>query len=66
MNKIDNILNMIKQFRKAKLLTQSDVAQRLGVERSTYARKENGNIPFTLKEFLLIADILNISPVSFF
>jgi len=42
------------------------MAKELGLERSTYARKEKGKIPLTLKEFLLISEILEIRPESFF
>lgn len=66
MKKLKNILYQIKHMRKAKCLTQADMAERLGVERTTYVRKESGAIPVTLKEFLLIADILNIPPEYFF
>jgi len=65
MKKLDDILCKIKHMRKAKYLTPADMAERLGVERTTYIRKESGDIPVTLKEFLLIADILNIPPEYF-
>jgi len=63
---LDRILHQIALIRRSKEYTQARMAKELGLERSTYARKEKGKIPLTLKEFLLISEILEIRPESFF
>ena len=66
MEKLNQILDRIISSRKEKEYTQAEVSARLGLARSTYARKELGNIPLTLDELLLIADFLRLPVISFF
>ena len=66
MKELQKILDRIVSSRKDKRYTQAEVAARLGLERSTYARKELGMIPITLEEMLLIADLLELPVTSFF
>lgn len=64
--KLDKILCQIKFCRKEKELTQAKLGDALKVDRTTYVRKERGLLPLTLKEFLVIADFLDIPPEDFF
>jgi len=66
MEKLNQILDRIISSRKEKEYTQAEVSARLGLARSTYARKELGNIPLTLDELLLIAEFLGMPILSFF
>ena len=66
MKELQKILGRIVSYRKNKGYTQAEVSARIGLERSTYARKELGMIPITLEEMLLIADLLELPVTSFF
>ena len=46
---------------KRKKLKQDEIAKHLGIDRTTYLRKEKGQIPLTAEEFLLIADFLELN-----
>lgn len=47
----------LKALRIAKGLSQSDMAKILGIGLTTYNKKEQGKIPFSLPEAKYIADI---------
>ncbi len=49
------ILKRLKVLREEKHVGQEYLARRLGVDRSTFARKENGSIPITTDEWLKLA-----------
>ncbi|MBW7956421.1 MAG: helix-turn-helix transcriptional regulator [Deltaproteobacteria bacterium] len=66
MKELDHILFRIVTIRKVKGYSQADVAEKLGIERSTYARKETGHIPLTLNDLLLIMQVLDIRPEALF
>jgi transcriptional regulator with XRE-family HTH domain len=51
----------IRSIRESKGLTQVDMANRMGTERSNYARLENRDINLTLKQIQEIADALQVS-----
>ncbi|WP_247236094.1 helix-turn-helix domain-containing protein [Telluribacter sp. SYSU D00476] len=51
----------IRSIREAKGLTQVDVAERLGTERSNYARLESRDVNLTLKQIGEIANALEVS-----
>lgn len=51
----------IRSIRESKGLTQVDMANRMGTERSNYARLENRDINLTLKQLQEIADALQVS-----
>lgn len=51
----------IRTIRESKGLTQVDMANRMGTERSNYARLENRDINLTLKQIKEIADALQVS-----
>ena len=59
------ILCQLKSFRVEKGLRQADMAERIGVDRSTYVRKERGSIPISTEEWLLLSSALG-RDVSFF
>lgn len=51
----------IKHIRKDKKISQQDLADKIGVDRSTISRIENGEIETTIDNAIKIADTLNIS-----
>ncbi len=59
-------LKRLKEIRTCKGLSQEDLARGLGVDRTTYIRKEQGSIPITTEEWLKIALVLDEEPVYFF
>jgi transcriptional regulator with XRE-family HTH domain len=56
----------IRQFRKRKNLTQAELARRLGVDRSTINKIENGKIRPSLALLERIAHELGVSVKDFF
>jgi transcriptional regulator with XRE-family HTH domain len=50
----------IRTIREQKKLKQLDVAVRLGIEQSTYAKIENNQISITTERLLLIAEIFEV------
>ncbi len=61
-----DILDRLKALRKELALRQESLAERLGVDRSTYVRKERGTIPITTDEWVKIAKALDREPSYFF
>ncbi len=61
----NEILSRIRRLREMKKLKQDDIAKHLGIDRTTYLRKEKGQIPLTTEELLLIADFLDEAPAGF-
>lgn len=54
-----NIATDIKEIRKAKKLTQTEVAQKAGITRQTFAKLEKGEIgKVSLLAFIKILDVL--------
>jgi len=47
-------------------LSQSSVARHLGLNRTTYVRKERGQIPITTEEWLSLAAFMGVEPGYFF
>lgn len=62
---VGEILDRLRVVREAKMLSQDDLARRLGIDRTTYVRKENGRIPVTTEEWLKISRIIE-EDVEFF
>lgn len=58
--------NNVKHYRKIKKYTQEEMAKFLHVERSTYTKKEKGNIGFTVEEIFLLEKILEVSIYDLF
>lgn len=54
----------LKAERIAKGYTVQDMANKLGVAKSTYSKKENGKIPLTIEDFTTITSILDIPKES--
>jgi len=62
----DQILRRLRTLREAKYLKQEYVARRMGIDRTTYIRKEKGYIPITTDEWLKLADAMDKEPAYFF
>ncbi len=56
-----SISNRLRELRISKKLTQSDVANKLGVERSTYGKYETGNSSADVETLKKIAEIYQVS-----
>ena len=52
------ILEIIKNKRKLKKLSQDEMAKKLGMARTTYQAIELGNIKLTFDDFIRIIDLL--------
>lgn len=50
-------LKRLQAERIARSMTQDEIAEKLGMERTSYWKRENGNVKITIEEF---AKILNI------
>lgn len=59
-NETTEILALIKKTRKAQKKTQADVSAWLGLERSTYVRKEAGAIPMTINQMFVLLQGLGL------
>ena len=53
--------NLIKSHRQARNLTAEAIAKRIGVDRSTVARIEQGNTDAPISRFAAIAAVLGVS-----
>jgi len=60
------ILARLKNLREEKSLNQEFMAHTIGVDRTTYVRKERGAIPITTEEWLKIARATGKPPSFFF
>lgn len=60
------VKNNIKEYRKNKGFTQSDIANKLGIKQNTYSDKERGKIGFTAKELLILEKLLDASISDFY
>ena len=63
---MQEVLGRLKSFRVAKGLRQADMAEQIGVDRSTYVRKERGSIPISTEEWLILSDALGKEISHFF
>ncbi|MBI5345443.1 MAG: helix-turn-helix domain-containing protein [Deltaproteobacteria bacterium] len=61
-----NVLGRLRALREEKDIRQEYMARRLGIDRTTYVRKERGAIPITTAEWLKLADVMKEDPSSFF
>ena len=57
----NKVMNNLKKLRKLHNLNQSDVAKIVGIEQSTYAKYERGEIPLNEIYAKLLADYYNVS-----
>ncbi len=58
-------ISQLKQLRKSKGLTQEEVADKLCISQSTYARLENGKCETWGVYLSKLCEIFNVSPVVF-
>lgn len=54
----------IKGARTRLGISQSEVADQLGIESKTYQKKESGKLPFTETQKFQLAKILGLNPVQ--
>lgn len=64
MNK-ESVIQNIKLVRGNKNYTEDYVASKLGISQSSYNRKENGEVDFSLSELLKLGEVLDVSPARF-
>ncbi len=50
----------VKQYRVIKGLTQSEIAEMLGIKQNTYSYKERGIYDFSVKEIKKLKEILEV------
>lgn len=50
----------VKEYRVIKGLTQSEIAQMLGIKQNTYSYKERGIYDFSVKEIKKLKEILEV------
>lgn len=53
-------VNHIRRYRQSKGLTQGELAERIGVQRSVISKYENGSVEPSLKQMRRIADVLEV------
>ncbi len=63
---VRKVLTRLKALREQCSLSQGAVARNLGINRTTYVRKEGGHIPITTEEWLKLAALLGVEPGYFF
>ncbi len=66
MTNFKKVLIRLKALREQHSLSQNVLAQTLGINRSTYVRKELGNIPITTEEWIQLAGKMDVEPSYFF
>lgn len=52
--------NRLKAERIAKGYTVQEMADKLGISKGTYSKKENGKTPLTVEDFTAITNVLKI------
>ncbi len=60
------VLNTIRLIRLEKKLSQEYVASKLNFTQSYFAKMESGESDISLRNLMLLFDILEIDPVDFF
>ena len=63
---VRKVLRHLKALRQRSALSQEEVARRLGLSRTTYVKKERGQIPITTDEWIRLASALGVKPAAFF
>ncbi|MBI5598779.1 MAG: helix-turn-helix domain-containing protein [Deltaproteobacteria bacterium] len=61
-----DILKRLRALREEKYLKQEFLARQLGIDRTTYIRKEKGRIPITTDEWLRLAQAMGRDLTYFF
>lgn len=59
-------LERLRSLREELDLRQDYLAERVGVDRTTYVRKERGAIPITTEEWVKLAEAMDREPSYFF
>jgi transcriptional regulator with XRE-family HTH domain len=54
---VENLWERLRQIRISKNLKQKDMAQKMGISRSTYSKIESGKVELTVKNLLKIGAI---------
>lgn len=54
------LIELIKETRKARKITQKEVADNIGIGQDQYSRYENGKAKMSLETFLKIVQILDL------
>lgn len=54
------VLRLIRERRKQLKMTQSEMAEKLGIEQATYSSLENGKTELSLNRYMQIAQILDL------
>ena len=62
----EKILVKIRQKRQEKRYRREEIAEKLGIDLSTYTRIENGDSHLKVKTLFLIAQLLDIDIVALF
>ncbi|MEW6117853.1 MAG: helix-turn-helix transcriptional regulator [Nitrospirota bacterium] len=57
---MNQVLKKIREIRKAKGIKQGRIAEELGIDRTSYSKKEIGKVPLSLDELLAIMQLLDI------
>ncbi|MBI2400782.1 MAG: helix-turn-helix transcriptional regulator [Deltaproteobacteria bacterium] len=63
---VQKVLERLKSLREELAMRQDYVATRVGVDRTTYLRKEGGSVPITTDEWIKIAGVMGADPSYFF
>lgn len=58
--------DFIRSLRSYKKLTQSEMAKILNISVVSYNKKENGKVPFTLKEIKTLSEYFKVPIENFF
>ncbi|MFZ5995870.1 MAG: helix-turn-helix transcriptional regulator [Nitrospirota bacterium] len=58
--RVNQVLKKIREIRKAKGIKQGRIAEELGIDRTSYSKKEIGKVPLSLDELLAIMQLLDI------
>lgn len=59
-------MNNVKEYREMKGYTQGEMANHLGIKQGSYSDKERGRRGFTIREALILEDILGVSVKELF
>lgn len=57
-------LNKLKELRARYNLKQSDMARILGINKTSYCKRENGKIPFTDNEITKMAEMFGVLAIN--
>lgn len=64
--KVTSTLEKIKHLRESKKITQTQMAELIGIHKDTYVNKEIGKTQFTVLELMKLMLILDCKPEDIF